>query len=148
MHAHPVLVVGMHGTSAAVHALKVALSIALAAGGELVAVHVNARSPAAALASTTGLAALAVAGAATADQAHLDCEIELAGHPITWTFETRSGDAADELERAADERGAACIVVGQQGHRLVHRMVFTSVTDRLVQHAHRPVLVVPRDVDS
>jgi nucleotide-binding universal stress UspA family protein len=138
----------MHGTPAAVHALKMALSIALAAGGELVAVHVSARSPAAALASTTGLAALTVAREATADQAHLDCELELAGHPIKWAFETRSGEVAEALERAADERGAACIVIGQHRHRFVHRMVFNSVADRLAHHARRPVLVVPRHVNQ
>ena len=148
MHSTPVLVVGMHGTVAALRALQAAISLTLAARGELVAVYVNARSPAAALGSTTGLAALAVAREATADQAHLSCELELAGCPFEWAFETRCGDAASELERAAEERGAACIVVGKDAHRLVHRMVFSSVADRLIQHARRPVIVVPRRIDQ
>jgi nucleotide-binding universal stress UspA family protein len=73
----------------------------------------------------------------------LDCELVLAGHDIAWSFERRQGDAATELLRAADDHDATCVVVGRHGHRLITRVLMGSVTDRLVHHADRPVLVVP-----
>lgn len=143
MATRPVLIVGVDGTPASRHALAAAADLAATTGAALIAVHV-ARLPAAVHAApVTAAGELAAANDLAADHAHFDCELLLAGHDIAWTFQARHGDAATELQRAADDHDAAFIVVGQHRHRLVTRMLMRSVTDRLVHHAHRPVLVVP-----
>jgi nucleotide-binding universal stress UspA family protein len=50
---------------------------------------------------------------------------------------------AAELEQAAGEQRADLIVVGSQGHTVVHRLLLGSVSTRLTHHAQRPVMVVP-----
>lgn len=143
MRSPPVLVVGVDGTAGSRHALEAAADLALATGARLCVVHVEAMPAAVALGTAGAVAALTEANEVAADAAHLDCELVLAAQPIDWSFETRQGDVAPELQRSAEEHDAAGIVVGRHGHRLVHRMVLGSVTDRLVHHAPVPVLVVP-----
>lgn len=143
MAARPVLVVGVDGSAAARHALNAAAELAAATAASLVAVHVMRVPVAAYVAPAAGAGELAVANELAADHAHFDCEPTLAGHDVPWTFETRHGDPATELQHAADAHAAACVVVGRHGHRLVTRVLTGSITDRLVHHAHRPVLVVP-----
>ncbi len=138
-----VLVVGVDGSPGGRHALAAAADLGAATGARLVAVHVEHVPAAVYAAPTIATGALAVANDLAADHAHVDCELALAGHDIAWTFETRHGDPATELQRAGDDHDAACIVVGRHGHRLLARVLTGSVTDRLVHHAHRPVLVVP-----
>ena len=143
MPSRCVLIVGVDGASAARGALGAAANLAAATGATLVAVHV-ARVPVALYsAPITGAGELAAANELAADHAHFDCELALAGRGVPWTFETRHGDPAAELRRAADDHDAACIVIGRDGHRLVTRVLTGSVTDRLVHHTHRPVLIVP-----
>ena len=55
----------------------------------------------------------------------------------------RHGDVADILERLADEREAAQIVVGRVGARGLAERVFGGVSGRLVAAAKVPVTVVP-----
>lgn len=61
---------------------------------------------------------------------------------VAWRFEVRTGEPAAELETLAAERDASMIVVGNRGHGVVRRLLLGSVTNRLVHHADRPVLVV------
>jgi nucleotide-binding universal stress UspA family protein len=139
-----VIVVGVDGTSGAAAALAATAQLATGTGTGVVAVHVAHLS--AIVAATPE--SLAVGEAVTAndelgDRCHIDCELALAGKGIAWTFELRHGDPASELSRAGDDHGAACIVVGRHGHRPIARLLLGSVTDRLVHHTNRPVLVVP-----
>jgi nucleotide-binding universal stress UspA family protein len=62
---------------------------------------------------------------------------------VPWTFRVRAGDPAAELEQAAVEQQADLIVVGSQGHTVMHRLLLGSVSTRLTHHAQRPVMVVP-----
>ena len=78
-----------------------------------------------------------------ADHCHLVCEVTFAGTGLAWSFEFRHGDPVTELLRAGADHDAAWIVVGRHGHRGLVRLVLGSVTDRLLHHADRPVLVVP-----
>jgi nucleotide-binding universal stress UspA family protein len=48
---------------------------------------------------------------------------------------------------AADEQGARCIVVGSRGRSGGRALVLGSVSNAIVHHGARPVLVVPA-VDS
>lgn len=143
MSVHLVLIVGVDGRPAARQALCAAAGMAVATGAALVAVHV-AQVPAVVYAAPPSAAgALASANDLSADHAHFDCELTLAGHQLPWTFETRHGDAATELLRAADEHDAACIVIGARRRHLVTRILMRSVTERLLHLTHRPVVVVP-----
>lgn len=137
----PVMVVGLDGSPGGDRALAAATAIA-AAGYRLVAVHVT-HIPAAVAATTAGAGAFAVTADEIADHCHLACELALAGTAVPWSFEVRHGDPATELLRAASDHDAAWIVIGRHGHRRLARLVLGSVTNQLVEHADRPVLVVP-----
>lgn len=52
---------------------------------------------------------------------------------------------ADALAEEAAAQGAAVIVVGSRGRSMVREVLLGSVARSLLQHGHRPVLVVPPD---
>jgi nucleotide-binding universal stress UspA family protein len=52
------------------------------------------------------------------------------------------GDPVSAINRAAAEHDVDLIVVGTRDRNALQRMVFGSVSDDLVHHAERPVLVV------
>jgi nucleotide-binding universal stress UspA family protein len=56
--------------------------------------------------------------------------------------EVRKGDAADQLLRAAKERGADLVVVGTRGLGTLERLLLGSVARNVVLHAPASVLVV------
>jgi len=55
----------------------------------------------------------------------------------------RVGSAAEEILRFAEEIKADLIVIGSHGHGALERMLIGGTTERVVRHAHCPVLVVP-----
>ena len=55
----------------------------------------------------------------------------------------RHGDVADILDRLAEERGAAQIIIGRVGSRGLAERVFGGVSGRLVAGADVPVTIVP-----
>lgn len=136
------IVVGLDGSPGGDRALATAADFAAVARCRLVAVHVT-HIPATVAATTTGAGAFAVTADEVADHCHLACELALAGTAVPWSFEVRHGDPATELLRAAADHDAAWIVIGRHGHRRLARLVLGSVTNRLVRHADRPVLVIP-----
>lgn len=75
----------------------------------------------------------------------------LADRGAAWEYETRRGDPAAELCRAADEHDALLIVVGTRGEGLrtvVSRLLEPSVSHAVIAYQHRPVLVVPPPTDA
>lgn len=69
----------------------------------------------------------------------------LRNHAYGWTYHAARGDPANALISVADEHDALMIVVGSRGEgwRLrVERLIEPAVSHRLIEHAHRPVLVV------
>ena len=55
----------------------------------------------------------------------------------------RHGDAADILDRLAEERGAAQIIIGRVGQRGLKDRIFGGVSGRLVAAADVPVTIIP-----
>lgn len=55
----------------------------------------------------------------------------------------RRGRPAEQIAEAASEARAGCIVVGSHGHTGLERLLMGSVTERLLELAPCPVLVVP-----
>ncbi|HEX6323176.1 MAG TPA: universal stress protein [Vicinamibacterales bacterium] len=56
------------------------------------------------------------------------------------------GDPAEEIGAAAASLRADLIVLGTHGHGFVGRLLMGSVAGKVVQHADRPVLIVPHPV--
>jgi universal stress protein A len=56
---------------------------------------------------------------------------------------TLIGRADSEIVRHADETGADIIVMGTHGRSGLSHVLLGSVAQRVVQHAHCPVLIVP-----
>ena len=61
---------------------------------------------------------------------------------VTATSSIRKGYATDEICAAADELGAALVVMGAHGWGAFKRLVFGSVSTGVLHHAKCPVLVV------
>lgn len=58
----------------------------------------------------------------------------------------RTGHAVQEITKYADEAGIDLIVLGTHGRTGIAHWLMGSVAEKVVQHAHCPVLVVrPRD---
>ena len=56
--------------------------------------------------------------------------------------EIREGEPHEEIVALADELGADLIVMGHVGRRGPRRILIGSVTERVIEQAHCPVLVV------
>jgi len=56
------------------------------------------------------------------------------------------GEAAAAICKEAEARGVDVIVVGSHGRTGVKRLFFGSVSERVVRHAHCPVLVIHPEV--
>jgi nucleotide-binding universal stress UspA family protein len=75
----------------------------------------------------------------------------LAEYPCGWSFVALRADPAEALNRTAEEVDAVMIVVGVRSHGWRHifeRLAGPSVSHRLINHCHRPVLVVSYDQAS
>jgi nucleotide-binding universal stress UspA family protein len=66
---------------------------------------------------------------------------EIAG-VVEATCAVRTGNPHHEILNEAEEKGVDLIVVATHGHSSVEHMLFGSTADRIVRHAHCPVLTV------
>jgi nucleotide-binding universal stress UspA family protein len=73
-------------------------------------------------------------------------EAALARTDLPWSYQSCRGNPAIALAAAAAEHDALMIIVGTRGEGLraaVSRLIKPSVSHALIEHQHRPVLVVP-----
>jgi nucleotide-binding universal stress UspA family protein len=115
------IVVGTDGSSSATQAVKEAIDLAKALGGEL---HV-------------------VSIARTGAVAALDRAVEAAAHQgVDATTHAPVGDPVDAMQAAANETDAAIIVVGSEGMHADERDWFGNISDKISHRGTASVLIV------
>jgi nucleotide-binding universal stress UspA family protein len=127
------------GSSGAEQALPYAKSLAQADGARLIVVHVNefsaGRAPGPVNLNEDKVQAAIGKQVADLKQEGLKATLQLA--------DVMAGGAAHVIAEIANEEGADLIVAGTRGHGPLSGLLLGSVTQRLLQIANCPVLVVP-----
>jgi nucleotide-binding universal stress UspA family protein len=133
------ILAAMDGSDAAMHAVRKALELADAMGGEVTLAHVvpHVFVPAEVPFDAGRLADEAMRGG----EAMLAKAAEELGRPAMARV-CLKGTAGESLSELADTGGYDLVVVGSKGRGAVARMLVGSTTDRLVHICHKPVLVV------
>jgi nucleotide-binding universal stress UspA family protein len=72
-----------------------------------------------------------------------DWEKELADAGLKATLREPTGPVVQEILREADRRSADLIVIGTHGHGAMYNLLVGSVTEGVLKHSTRPVLLVP-----
>jgi nucleotide-binding universal stress UspA family protein len=72
-----------------------------------------------------------------------DWEEELADAGLKATLREPSGPVVEEILREAARRNADLIVMGTHGHGAMYNLLVGSVTEGVLKHSTRPVLLVP-----
>ena len=134
-----VIIWATDGSSQAERALPFAKDLAQANGARLIVVH-----------------AREIMAGRSAGPVHLDedqvqaalgkqvADLKQQGLATTLQMgEVMAGGAAEVIADIADKEGADLIVTGTRGHGTLTGLLVGSVTHRLIQIAHCPVLVVP-----
>ncbi len=146
MRSGPILV-GVDNAAACGRPLRAAVFLARAAGRPVVLVHVRAQP----MPMVEGYLPITDDISLIEDgrsDAQLRRDLEAGGDltGVDWELVAVNGDAASELLRLADDRDAACVVVGKR-HRgfadVLHRIASGSVSRTMVGAQRFPVLVVP-----
>ncbi len=143
------VVVGVDDVGSCGRPLRGAVFMARSLGRPLVAVHVRRRAvplvegyvPIPEEVQLDETAEVALEAELSADLASSG---ELTG--VSWELISTSGDAGAELLRIAEERDAACVVVGKRHSGLaqfLHRIASGSVSHTIVSSQKFPVLVIP-----
>jgi len=73
-----------------------------------------------------------------------EAEAQLRGFPVTTRQECNRSSIWQTILAVADEVDASLIVAGTHGSTAVESGLLGSVSNALVHHAHRPVLLVPK----
>lgn len=143
------VVVGIDDIDACGRPLRAAVFLAKALGRAVVAVHVRRR----AVPLVEGYVPIPDEvqldeSAEDALEAELSTALAASGEMegVPWELVSTSGDTAAELLRVAEERDAACLVVGKRHSGLaqfLHRIASGSVSHAVVSSQRFPVLVVP-----
>jgi nucleotide-binding universal stress UspA family protein len=133
------ILAAMDGSDASMHAVRKALEIADAMGGEVTLAHV--------VPHVFVPAEVPFDSGRLADEALRGGEIMLTqaaaelGRPAMSRV-CLKGTPAESLAELADTGGYDLIVVGSKGRGAVARMLIGSTTDRLVHISRKPILVV------
>lgn len=143
------VVVGVNDVGGCGRPLRAAVFLARALGASVVVVHVRRRA-----------VPLVEGYVPIPDEVHVDeaaeqlleealsADLLSSGEmaEVTWELVSTSGDAAAEILRIAEERDAACLVVGKRHSGMAqffHRLASGSVSHAVVSAQKFPTLVVP-----
>ncbi|MCU4186399.1 universal stress protein [Acidiferrimicrobium sp. IK] len=140
--ANKTAVVGLDGSPGSQAALRWAAEWATQPGTQIVAVH--AVRPSAALVRDIPPMGLVPWRYNLRRHVAADWCRPLAGSGAPYRVLVADDTAADALVRVADHHDADLIVIGAPSAGLSQRLV-GSVADRVVRHAHRPVMIVPAE---
>lgn len=143
------MVVGVDDAEACGRPLRAAVFLARAAGRPLVLIHVRRR----ALPMVEGYVPIpeeieAGQAAEEAIETELRAALVKSGDldGVNWELVSVTGEASGEILRIAEERDAACVVVGKR-HKgfaeFIHRITEGSVSRAVLSAQKCPVLVVP-----
>jgi nucleotide-binding universal stress UspA family protein len=141
----PAMVVPLDGSELAEAALPVARDLAVALAGRLVLVGVvphvglSAPTPRGAPASLAEQDFQQVQNEA---HAYLESMARQLGSEVEAAIAVRSGEPAREIDREAEERGAAAIVMATHGRTGIFRALLGSVAGQVVHSGSTPVLLV------
>ncbi len=135
------ILLAVDGSPFSADALRVASNLAVKLGAQVEVVHVHEHE-------TYGSKAGAVADLETPEESGTvlaGAIAELTGHGVpahARLLQARRTDVAAKIIEAADAVGAELIVVGSRGLSNLSAILLGSVSESLVRHARRPVLVV------
>lgn len=68
---------------------------------------------------------------------------EIAQTGVQVTLHEPTGDVVEEILRTAEAIQAGLIVMGRHGHGAMYNLLVGSVTEGVLKHSDRPVLLVP-----
>jgi nucleotide-binding universal stress UspA family protein len=137
-----VIIWATDGSSGAERALPLAKGLAQANGARLVVVHVDESTVPVARGGGYSVS-IVEDEVQAAIKKHVE-DLKQKGLDATLQAARVSmGGAAHVIAEIADKEGADLIVVGTRGHGPLAGLMLGSVTHRLLQIAHCPVLVVP-----
>jgi nucleotide-binding universal stress UspA family protein len=134
------------GSQPAMQAGKLAVRLAALHKSALTFVYVVDDSIAAEMAGTSGKDAKQIqAELELSGQRSLDYMCRLATEAGLSTEQIlRIGDPCDEITKLAQDQNVDLIVIGQVGSRGLRRVLIGCVTERVIEYAHCPVLVVKK----
>ena len=134
------ILIALDGTKGSERVMPLAVELAKSNGAELVLAHVDEQP--------LGKGGGSINVGDDDLQARLRSRAqELSSEGVETAFEARSvvlRGPAHVLAEIADDVGADLIVAGSRGHSPIGGLLLGSVTQRLLQVAHQPVLVVPK----
>ncbi len=138
------ILVPTDGSESSVKAGRLAVRLAYCHGSRLTFVYVVDDTVAGGLADATGQEIRQVQNdLEQGGQRYLNYLTRLAaGGKLTSSQSIRRGEPYEEITALAREQGVDLIVIGQVGRRGLRRILIGSVTERVIEHAPCPVMIV------
>jgi nucleotide-binding universal stress UspA family protein len=132
------------GSSTSVKAAEAAIALAAAAGADVVLLHVLDETLLRDLAALGGDRPEAVRQRleSRGDEMLRDLCASAAGRQVSCSRRIEPGDPPHVIDEVAREIGADVVFVGKVGRRGVRRWMIGSVTRRLIEVTHVPVVVI------
>jgi nucleotide-binding universal stress UspA family protein len=140
--AGAVVVVGVDGSLASLHALRQAATVVRAIGGRIVVLYAWAIPTLAGESPGQDLALLVDTVDELEQTAEADALAVCSQAKVPATFMRREGDPARSIIDVAHEVGAVCVVVGATIHGAIASLVLSSVAERLLHHCDVSLVIV------